>query len=52
MLGFLKGRGRATPIFGKDLFLGFSSKFCLHPVAYELERVFKNFSGIFGQPMF
>ena len=26
------------------------SKFCLHGIAYDLERLFKNFSDIFGQP--
>ena len=41
-----EGRERAKPIFW------YFSKFCLHGtgVAYGLERLFKNFSDIFGQP--
>ena len=50
MLGLPKERDKATPTFGKKLNLGIFSKFCLHGVAYELERLFKNFSDIFGQP--
>ena len=30
--------------------VGIFSKLCLHGVAYDLERLFKNCSDIFGQP--
>ena len=30
----------------------FRQKLNLHGVAYDLERLFKNFSDIFGQPIF
>ena len=36
--------------FGKKLKLGNLTKLCLHGVAYDLKRLFKNFSDIFGQP--
>ena len=29
----------------------FFSKLCFHRVAYDLERQFQNFLGIFGQPV-
>ena len=50
MFGHPEERRRTTPIFWQKLNLGIFSKFCLHGVAYDLERLFKNFSDIFGQP--
>ena len=50
MLGLPEGRGRTTHFWQKKLHLGYFSKLCLHRVAYELERLFYNFSDIFVQP--
>ena len=50
MLGLPEACDMATPIFDKYLIRVFFSKFCSHGEAYDLERLFKNFSDIFGQP--
>ena len=47
--GMLSLPDRANPFLAKIKF-GYFSKFCLHGVAYDLERLFKKFSDIFGQP--
>ena len=49
MFGHPEGCGRDTD-FWQKLNLGIFSKFSLHGVANDLERLFKNFSDIFGQP--
>ena len=46
MLGLPEGRD----IIGEKLNVGYFFKIVSQRVAYDLERLFKNFSDIFGQP--
>ena len=49
MLGHPEARGMATKIFGKKSNFRHLSKLCLLRVADDLDRLFKNFSDMFGQ---
>ena len=49
MLGLPEGVAGPHPFLANNQILGIFSKLCMHRVAYDLERSFKDFSDIFGQ---
>ena len=49
-VGLPSGARHGDTHFRKKFKVRYFSKSCLHGVAYDLERLLKNFSDIFGQP--